>query len=148
MIQIILLSEQTIFSGYNKKVQGEPSKIIDLDDPEIIETRCAFKRKQIYEHIDDNIQHENSFRAWIASNDSFHLDYSVGDRLRSNEQVSYPSEEACNDMEKEARMGNRLKRQEKEEKWEQRRKFVKVSKDEKEEREEGCEEQIYLLLYY
>lgn len=54
-------------------------KIIDFEDSSFVKERCEFKRKQIYEHIDENIKKENSFRAWLASNDSFNLDYSVMD---------------------------------------------------------------------
>ena len=51
--------------------------MIDFDDPVFEKERCEFKRVQIYEHIDDNIRAENAFRAWLASNDSFNLDYVV-----------------------------------------------------------------------
>lgn len=59
-------------------MNGESAKTIDFEDPALMHERCEFKRKQIYEHIDENIRAENAFRAWLASTDSFHLDYTVG----------------------------------------------------------------------
>lgn len=58
-------------------MKGDLTKIIDFEDASFVTERCEFKRKQIYEHIDENIQKENAFRAWLTSNDSFNLDYSV-----------------------------------------------------------------------
>ena len=55
----------------------DPAKVIDFEDKEFVRERCEFKRIHIYEHIDDNIRAENAFRAWLASNDSYKLDYTV-----------------------------------------------------------------------
>lgn len=60
-------------------MKGDIEKFIDFEDSSFVTERCEFKRKQIYEHIDENIKKENAFRAWLASNDSFNLDYSVKD---------------------------------------------------------------------
>ena len=68
-----------MFRDYNKKMGEDAEKIIDFDDPTFEKERCEFKRVQIYEHIDDNIRAENAFRAWLAFNDGFNLDYVVGD---------------------------------------------------------------------
>ena len=66
-----------MFRDYNKKMNEDPAKVIDFEDPDFVRERCEFKRVQIYEHIDDNIREENAFRAWLASNDSYKLDYTV-----------------------------------------------------------------------
>ena len=66
-----------MFRDYNKKMGEDSSKVIDFEDPSFMRERCEFKRVQIYEHIDDTIREENAFRAWLASNDSYNLDYVV-----------------------------------------------------------------------
>ena len=120
--------EQPIFAEYNRKQKEDPSKYLDLDDPAITKTRCAFKRVQIYEHIDDLIRENNVFKSWMASNDSHEKEY----------VVVYPSKEDIEKMDEEARELNKAKRQEKVDRWEKRRK-VKKNEDELEEDVEGVD---------
>ena len=47
--------------------------------------RCAFKRAQIYEHIDDQIQAENPFVTWLEGVDRYNKGYCVGKRKRGEE---------------------------------------------------------------
>ena len=104
-----------MFAEYNRKHEDDPAKELDLDDTSFSSVRCAFKRVQIYEHIDDQIREGNVFRAWLSSNDSFEKEY----------KVTYPTKEESQKMEEEARELNRTKRLEKEEKWDKKRKIEK-----------------------
>jgi hypothetical protein len=58
-------------------MKEDTTRYIDLEDEDIVQDRCEFKKVQIYEHIDDRIKEENVFHAWVRSNDSFNTNYEV-----------------------------------------------------------------------
>lgn len=51
----------------------------------ILQARCAFKRAQIYEHIDDQIKAEDPFAAWLEGVDRYNKAYCVREEKKGEE---------------------------------------------------------------
>ena len=98
---------------YNRKHGDDASRVIDFEEPSIAAVRCEFKRVQLYEHIDEQIVAEDTFRTWLKSVDGTDAEY----------KVVYPSKADIPRMNEEAKELNRTKRHEKEEKWEKKRRY-------------------------